>query len=268
MILIMQRDELNIFPPQFPKPLNRWSNNLERMSFSIKYPFINPIMFNLPNIILVSISTCLSVQHHTILKEKRTHRRMNQITILQHLRKQETILKILKPASPRLIHIIQLRKAAPSSRRPINRHKRIPRPIPILLIPCRSVRIIEALDNLRTKDVIGGRDVEPRFFVERSLVRWGRRVGSIIERGVRLDPAEGFRADAGDGGGVRVFAAVDEEETEVDVFLLFEDEAAEDEVSAVETGDWSCKHWLSSRLGCERLTMLRLVDEFLPVVDR
>lgn len=59
----------------------------------------------------------------------------------------------------------------------------------------------------------------------------------LIGRHTILVPSETFRPDASEGLVVGVFAAGDELEAEVDVFLRVEHEAAEDEVAAVEAGE-------------------------------
>lgn len=162
---------------------------------------------------------------------------MNQITILQHLRKPEAILEIIIAPSTRRINILQLRKPATHTSRRINGHKCIPSPIPVCLITGRSVRVVETLNNFRTKDVIAVRDEEAGFFVECSLVCWRLGVVGVIGRSAVGDPAEDLGANAGGGAGVGIFAAFDELETEVDVLLLLEGEPTEDEGSAVETGN-------------------------------
>ena len=86
--------------------------------------------------------------------------------------------------------------------------------------------VVETFENLRTQHVHGVGNVETGLLVKSLLIRRnGRRV-----------PAEGFRPDHGSRVGVGVVAAVDERETEVNVLLLLENLASEDEVAAVETG--------------------------------
>jgi hypothetical protein len=163
---------------------------------------------------------------------------MNQITILQHLRKPKAILEIIIPTTTRRINILQLRKPTPNPRRRINRHKSIPSPIPVRLITRRSISVVETFDDFWTQDVIAVRDVETSFLVKRSLVSWRRGVVGVIGCGAVGDPTEDLGADTCGGTCVSVFAAFDELEAEVDVFLFIECEATENEGSAVETGDW------------------------------
>ncbi len=65
--------------------------------------------------------------------------------------------------------------------------------------------------------------------------RWRGVVGVRWGGGV-FDPLEDFRSDARGGADISVMAAVDEGKAEVDVFLLVEGQAAEDEGAAVEAG--------------------------------
>lgn len=96
----------------------------------------------------------------------------------------------------------------------------------ILAIARRAVSVVERLEHFRAQNVIRAGDVEARALVELFL----------ISRDFALIPTEPFGTDAREGLVVSVFAAGDELEAKVDVFLLFEDEAAEDEVAAVEAG--------------------------------
>lgn len=59
----------------------------------------------------------------------------------------------------------------------------------------------------------------------------------LVGRHTLLVPSETFRSNTRESLGVGVFAAGDEVEAEVDVFLRVEDEAAQDEVAAVEAGE-------------------------------
>lgn len=156
-----------------------------------------------------------------------THRRMDQITILQHLREQKALLIIRLLPTPWRVHIADATEPTPSPRRRVDRHKRIPRPIAIHLIARNAVCVIIRLDHLRPRDVLAVLDPEAGFRVEGRLV--GGQGGGV--------PGEGLRADSGQGGDVGVVAAVDEREAEVDIVLAVEDFAAEEEVAAIEAGE-------------------------------
>jgi hypothetical protein len=96
----------------------------------------------------------------------------------------------------------------------------------ILAIPRRAVSVVKRLQHFRTQNVGCTRDVEPSLVVKLLL----------ISRYSALVPAEPIGADSRERLVVIVLAASDELEAEVDVSLFFQDQAAEDEVAAVEAG--------------------------------
>jgi len=154
---------------------------------------------------------------------------MNQITILQHLRKPKAVLEVIIATPTWDVNILQLSKPTANTSRRINRHKSIPCPVPVHLIARRSVSVVETLDDFRTKDVVAVRDKETSLLVESSLVSRGCGVVWVIGRSAVSDPAENFGADACSSTRVGIFAAFDELKTEIDVFLFLECETAEDE---------------------------------------
>ena len=96
----------------------------------------------------------------------------------------------------------------------------------VLAVSRRAVSVVERLQHLRAQNVISTSNIEPSTLVELLLVR----------RNSALVPTEPFRPDAGQGLVVGVLAAGNELEAEIDVFLLCQHQAAEDEVAAVEAG--------------------------------
>ena len=89
-----------------------------------------------------------------------------------------------------------------------------------------AVCVVERLEDFRAQHVVAAGDVEACTLVELCLV-----FGYLA----RI-PGKAIGADAGQSLVVGVLAAGDELKTKVDVPLLLKDEAAEDEVSAVEAG--------------------------------
>lgn len=161
---------------------------------------------------------------------------MDQIRVLQHLRKEEAVLEIAEASSARHIDIVQLRIPAPNSTSRVDSHKRIPRPVSVHLVARCSVSVVHALEVLGTEHVVAGCDVEAGLLVEGLLISGRRWIIGILRRGGVFNPLEHFRADAGGGACICVVAAIHESDAEVDVLLLFEDETTEDEGSTVEAG--------------------------------
>ena len=98
--------------------------------------------------------------------------------------------------------------------------------ISVLAIASGAVRVIERLQHLRPQDVVAAGDVEASTLIELCLI--GGHFARI--------PAKPFGADAGQSLVVSVLAAGDKLEAEINVLLFFQDEAAENEVAAVEAG--------------------------------
>lgn len=193
---------------------------------------------------------------------------MNQVAILQHFGKQEAVLEVIETTSICRINILQFCKPAAYTSRRVDCHKSIPRPVPVLLVTRRPVGVIETLYNFWTKDILAVGDEETGLFVESLLVRRWLRVIRVIGSGAVGDPAEDLGADACEGTDVGVVAAVDELQAKINVFLLFEGEAAEDERSAIETGNWLKSVCIERRAkGIGGITMLRLMYELLSVKD-
>ena len=89
-----------------------------------------------------------------------------------------------------------------------------------------AVCVVERLKHLRAQQVVAAGDIEACALVELRLI------GGYLAR----IPAEAVRADAGQSLVVCVLAAGHELKAEVNILLLLKDEAAENEVSAVEAG--------------------------------
>jgi hypothetical protein len=224
--------------------------NSERMSFSVEHELILAVMIRLPNTILFTVHISIyfvipdlgtsspRMPCPRIQKRSETYGRLDQITIFHHLRKQEAVLKVIVPSPTWSINIPQLRKSTSHSARSINSYKRIPRPVAIRLIACGPIRVVETLDDFRPEDILSIGDVETCFGVERGLGRGRRGIVAVCSGGGVGDPAEGFGPDAGEGASVGIVAAGDEGEAEVNVFLLLEDEAAEEEGSSVKASDY------------------------------
>ena len=96
----------------------------------------------------------------------------------------------------------------------------------VFAIASGAVRVVERLQHLRAQHVVAAGDVEACALVELFLI-----FGHLA----RI-PAKAVRANAGQSLVVGVLAAGDELKAKVDVLLLLKDEAAENEVSAIEAG--------------------------------
>jgi hypothetical protein len=97
----------------------------------------------------------------------------------------------------------------------------------VLAIASGAVSVVERFQDLRAQDVKTARDVESRTLVELCLV-----LGHLA----RI-PAEALGANASQSLVVGVLAAGDELKAEINVLLLLEDEATEDEVSTIKAGE-------------------------------
>lgn len=161
---------------------------------------------------------------------------MNQIAILHHFRKQETILKVVETASLRCINIIQFRKPGSHSARAVDGNESIPGPVSVGLVAGCAVGVVERFDDFWSQNIVRASDIEARFFVESKLISWRLGICGGRDRSVGLDPTEDFRTNTSKSALIRIMTAVHELEAEIDVFLLFEGEATEDERSTVETG--------------------------------
>jgi hypothetical protein len=97
----------------------------------------------------------------------------------------------------------------------------------ILAVTSGAISIVKRFEHLRAQDVVAACNVESRTLIELRLV---------LGHFARI-PAKALRTNAGQSLVVGVLAAGDKLEAEVDVLLLFQDEAAENEVSAIEAGE-------------------------------
>ena len=96
----------------------------------------------------------------------------------------------------------------------------------VLAIASGAIRVVKRFQHLRAKNVVAACDVKSRALIELCLV-----LGHFA-----CIPAKALRTNAGQGLVVGVLATGDKIEAEIDILLLLEDEATEDEVSAVEAG--------------------------------
>jgi hypothetical protein len=99
----------------------------------------------------------------------------------------------------------------------------------VLVLPIASgaIRVVKRFQDLRTQDVVAARDVKSRALIELCLV---------LGHFARI-PAKALRPNAGQSLVVSVLATGDKLEAEIDVLLLLQNEAAEDEVAAVKAGE-------------------------------
>lgn len=105
---------------------------------------------------------------------------MYQIAVFEDFGEQKTVLEIHEATTSWLIDVVQLSKPRTYSRRRVDSNKGLPCPVPIDLLPCRSVCVIETFNNLGSKDVIGICVPKPGFAIKIRLIcgRW--LVGSVL----------------------------------------------------------------------------------------
>jgi len=96
----------------------------------------------------------------------------------------------------------------------------------VFAIASGAIRVVERLQHLRAQHVVAAGDVEACALVELCLI-----FGHLARV-----PAKAIRANASQSLVVGVLTAGDELKAKVNVLLFLKDEAAEDEVSAIEAG--------------------------------
>lgn len=174
---------------------------------------------------------CLCIKDPTLLSLLEAHRyivRKDEIEILQDLREPEALLVVVPVSAVRLRHIDSAREPGARSTSRVDRLKRIPCPIAILLVSGDHVRVVIALDDLRTENIVAARHIESVLLEEGELGGIRQDLGPV--------PREPFGADVGGGRGVGVMAAGSEGDTVVDVVLSTESLPTENEVTADEAG--------------------------------
>lgn len=158
---------------------------------------------------------------------------MNQIAILQHLCKPETLLEVLEASAINLVHVIDARIPAPDPAGLVDRQVRLPCPLLIHGITRRPVCVVVALNNLWPRDVLSIGDVKARPLVKRLVPGGYRRVCWRVF----TQPHKRLGADASGCLLVGVAAARHELETEINVAGLIEGKTTKDEVPAVKAGN-------------------------------
>ena len=130
--------------------------------------------------------------------------------------------------------------------------KGLPGHVLVLGVAGDAEGVVERLDGFRAQDVSGGGGPEASLLVELGIVTLGLGVELIVDGMLGGDPSEALRADAGDRI-VCLVVGVSELDSEVNVLLLIEENAAEDEVATSETAHYvekaiSIRHpWLKGR---------------------
>ena len=97
----------------------------------------------------------------------------------------------------------------------------------VLAIASGAIRVVKRFQHLRAKNVVAACDVKSRALIELCLV-----LGHFA-----CIPAKALRTNAGQGLVVGVLATGDKIEAEIDILLLLQNEAAENEVPAIEAGE-------------------------------
>src|ERR1700710_2421303 len=126
---------------------------------------------------------------------------MDQIGILQHLGEKEAVLHIIEASSTSNVNVTDFTVPRAYTSGTIDGNIGVPCPVPIFFVFGCTVRIIKALHNFWTQDIIGICDVEARLLVESYLIG-GDTFGAIDTT------KENFWADASCILAIGIFASV------------------------------------------------------------
>lgn len=155
----------------------------------------------------------------------------DEVQVLEGLSKEETLLNIVEASTVSLVDIVQAREARAGAALLVDVVEASPSHVLVLLVTSDTVRVVDALHGLGAEDVVGNGGPETSLLVEVLLVG-GRGVGGVVG----VNPVEDLGTDTRGGLEVGLEVGLGELKTEVDVFLLLEDDTGEDVVAADEAG--------------------------------
>lgn len=193
------------------KRSNRCSANPNRVGLSIPNPLVVVVGRDLPGGVLG----------------------LDEVAIFEDLGEPETLLEVGLVAAAGGVNVVDGAEADPRACRFVYSHERIPGPVLVLGVARRPVRVIKPLDHLGTQDVAASRNPEPGLGVEVGPLRRRRLVVGRVDRQLAVLPPEHFWPDLRLRKLVRLVAAVHELEAVVNVVLVVEREAAQDETATI-----------------------------------
>ena len=159
---------------------------------------------------------------------------LDEVAVLEHLGEPEALLEVLVAAAVGRVDVVDGAVAASDAARLVDSEEGVPGPFLVLCVARGPVGVVVALDDLGPEHVVGVVDPEPRRFVELGLVGRRRAVVGRVGREPVVLPPERLGPDTRGRRRVRVVARHRELDAEVDVLLLVEREAAQDDFSSVE----------------------------------
>ena len=152
---------------------------------------------------------------------------MNQVAVLQHLRKPEALLEVRIAPAVGDVHVVDAREAAADAARLVDGEEGLPRPLLVDGVAGGAVGVVVALDDLGPQHVAAAGDPEAGALVEGLLVGGRPRVvGRVAVVRLVVLPVEHLGSDARRRLLVCVAAPVHERKTEVNITLLVARQAA------------------------------------------
>lgn len=97
--------------------------------------------------------------------------RLDQVAVLEDLGEPEALLEVVEAAAAGRVDVVDGAVPHAGAARRVDGQERVPRPVLVLGVARRAVRVVEALDHLRPQHVAAGADPEPGRGVEALGVR-------------------------------------------------------------------------------------------------
>lgn len=165
--------------------------------------------------------------------------REDEVEVLQRLREEEALHLVDEPAVHDR-HIVQAGVPASRAGRRRDGLEPFPGEVLVLAVARHTVRVIQALRRLGPEDVVLGGGPEPGRGVGVLLARGRVGVEGAVDGELAVGPPEALGADLGGGPAVGLEVGLGERDAEVNVLLLVQEDAAEDEVSSCEARHCMC----------------------------
>lgn len=145
---------------------------------------------------------------------------LDEVAVLEDLGEPEALLGVVEGAAVGGVDVGDGAEADARAARLVDVQEGVPRPVLVLGVARRAVRVVVALDHLGPQDVRRRRDPEPVLGVERGLVARRRPVVATRVAHPAVLPAEALGAYPCCRAEVGRVAALDELEAELDVFVV------------------------------------------------